>query len=380
MTGSSGQRRGFTLLELLVAMALLATLGTFLVSLLKNSFDLYRQGDQRGDLYANAVPILEKLEDDLRAVHSGPDGRFLLETSSFGGGKGMGDGFLLRLVRVMPHGEQSHPVLRKAGSKPGAQGRFDGSDPGPEARADLAPPSGLMEVAWALITEPADAADRPGILTLYRGVHAPALQKGSFFDTGAEGGPDEAWVRTNLRPVATDVLGLWILCYGQESQDWGEADVLERTNPEGLSSSTWDSTRGILPRAAFALARSPESAADPRDDVYPRMVRLILHVGRGSRPEAKLRTTMRPDDTILRVNSTRDLPVEGVDDRMVKVGLEWMALGTTEATDARVQRRRRHTSSVQVAHPVGTPVYSGQVFRKTLDMPARRSFWVEPGR
>ena len=154
-------RRGFTLVELLVAIALLATLGTFLVQLVRGCFRMYSEGDRRGDLYHTALHVLEMLEDDLLAIHPGPEGRLLLQTDAFEGRRGAGDGFFLRLVRTAPGGEQAHPHLRHAGTAPGAKESWDGGAPPIEDRATLAPPTGLVEVVYALVQEPGRSPGHP---------------------------------------------------------------------------------------------------------------------------------------------------------------------------------------------------------------------------
>lgn len=376
---SPASAEGFTLIEMLIAMGLLATLGTFLVALLRNGFELYEKGDSRGDLYTNGTRILEMLEDDLLAVHSGPDGRLIIE-SGVSGASTRGDTFVLRLVRDVPEGEQNHRVLRRAGTRTGTFERnYDGTDPGPEGRLEIAPPSGLEEVAYALVAEPSDSADRPGILTLYRGVHAPAFDSKSFFDP--EKPVDEAWIRERLRPVATDIIGLWVLCYSQASEDWSEEEVLNGSAASlAQSLASWDSTRGILPKSVFPLARSQASANDARDDVYPQRVRIVLQVARGGRPDARLRAGFNVDDSALRLRTTKGLPNEESFDRYLKLGNEWLQVLQTDSSDARVARRRRHTVLTQATVPAGAPVYAGKTFRKTMAIPGRRSFWVEDGK
>ncbi|MSR74902.1 MAG: type II secretion system protein [Planctomycetes bacterium] len=366
-------RAGFTVLELLVAMGLLAALGAFVMQLVGSSFDMYRRGDKRGDLYANAQHILEVLEADLVAVHPGPDGRFLLEAEAL---KGAGGGFLLRIVRSIPHGESEHPVLRKAGTRTGGTARFDGSDPGPGVREDIAPPSGLMEVAWALLPDAIDEA-HPGILTLYRGVSAPAFAAGGLFDPAQEGNRDEAWVRAQLKPVATDILGLWLLCMGQNSASWEEQLVIEGRGTAQTALLHWDSTRGIMPPSVFPLARAG-SLTVPEDDIYPRAVRLVLQVARRDRPDAWLRSTMREDQQVAALSTTRDLPDEDEPDQCIKLGTEWMELGSRSSGDVAVRRAVRRSRAGSLGP--GTAVYSGRTFRKTVAIPGRRSFWVEEGR
>lgn len=363
-------RHGFTMVELLVALTLLSAIGALLLQLVRGSFSLYRDGDQRGDLYSTAIPVLELLEDDLRSIDPGPDGRLLLLPEAFGSA---GEGLLIRLVRSMPGGEQQHGVLRRAGTTAGASGSYMGTDPGLSERKELAPPSGLIEVAYALVQEPKDPV---GVLTLYRGERAPAHGPGSFFGVDGEDGWDDGWVRKNLQPVATGILGLWILCQGQESDGWAEQIVLEGTGGDGDALMTWDSTRGILSSDKFPLARGNSSLADSRDDVYPRALRIVLHVARGQRPEATLRRVLRADRKSIEVNTTEQFPVvDGEVDAYVKVGREWMLVLGHDKGEATVQRRRRKSGSRTAVHGIGDPVFVGRVFRKTLALPAARSFW-----
>ncbi|NRA97195.1 MAG: type II secretion system protein [Planctomycetes bacterium] len=367
MTRRLDRRLGFTMVELLVALTLLSAIGALLLQLVRGSFMLYRDGDQRGDLYSTAIPVLEMLEDDLRAVDPGPDGRLLVLPSVFGNA---GEGIFIRLVRSMPGGEQQHGVLRRAGTSVGAGGTYSGRDPGLEERSQIAPPSGLIEVAYALVQEPEDPV---GVLTLYRGERAPAHGSGSFF---ASPGSDEGWVRKNLQPVATGILGLWLLCQGQETEDWQEEIVLEGAGGQGASLMTWDSTRGMLSSEKFPLARGGASLADPRDDVYPRALRIVLHVARGQRPEATLRRVLRADRKTIDVNTTEQFPgEENVVDRYVKVGSEWMLVGQHQNGEAVVERRCRRSGSRKTVHRIGEPVFVGRVFRKTLALPAARSWW-----
>jgi hypothetical protein len=166
-----------------------------------------------------------------------------------------------------------------------------------------------------------------------------------------------------------------VLGFGQTSEDWEEDSVLDGARRQSGAFGQWDSTRGLLSGAAFPLAVGPDSVADERDDVFPRRVRIVLQVARGSRPDALVRTGLGAEDEILRVNSARELPDETFEDRYVKVGREWMQL-TGSGDDLRVLRGKRQTKALLALHPAGTPVFAGKTFRKTLALPAKRSYWV----
>jgi|GEM_PF-7123668 hypothetical protein len=363
------RRAGFTVLELLVAMGLLAALGAFVMQLVANSFEMYRKGDSRGDLYTNAQHIIERIEEDLVAVHPGPDGRLLLEADAF---TGVGGGFLLRMVRSIPHGEAEHGVLRKSGTSTNLAGRYSGVDPGITARGEIPPASGLMEVAWALLPDSLD--ESTGFMTLWRGVSAPAFAEGGFFDVAADETRDAAWVRAHMQPVATDILGCWLLALAQSSVDWDEELVLDGKGDATRSFPNWDSTRGILSQRLFPLARAG-SITVPEDDIYPRAVRVVIQVARRDRPEAWLRTRLAETDDVAGFTTTRQLPADTDADQCVKIGSEWVQLGARSSSDASVRRGVRR-SKASYAGP-GTAVHVGRVFRSTLAIPARRSFWIE---
>ena len=159
-------------------------------------------------------------------------------------------------------------------------------------------------------------------------------------------------------------------------EDGEEEIVIEGSGGQGDSLMTWDSTRGLLSSDKFPLALGGASLADSRDDVYPRALRIVLHVARGQRPEAMLRRVVRADRKIIEVNSTEQFPSEDrVIDRYVKVGSEWMLVGNHDKGEAVVQRRCRQSGSSKTVHRIGDPVFVGRVFRKTLSLPAARSWW-----
>jgi prepilin-type N-terminal cleavage/methylation domain-containing protein len=353
-------RRGMTLIELLVSMALLATLAGLIVQLLRSSFDLYAAGERRGEYAANAMVVLDRLEDDLRNVVTGPDGRFVLEQR--GGGQAQ---LVLRMIRTPPQGEAHHRTLRAAGTRAEPNGVYVGRDPGPESRVALAPPAGLLEVCYALVQDP---DFEPGLLTLYRGEAAPALISSATFFAADGEEPDAAWARRRLVPVASGVLLLKLLCRGPGVDDWNETAVLEGKGDAEGALGTWDSTRGMLSKESFAFAIGEGSVADPRDDVYPSHVRALLVMGRVGRPEARVTRRVVPGEKDLTVDRAERLPRAEDEDRFLKVGGEWMEIAANESWGAQVQRSKRR-SPVAAAYEPGTPVYAGKTFRKTFELP-----------
>ncbi len=383
---------GLSLVELLAAMALLGTLGTLLVQLMRNSFDLYHAGERSGQHLASASTVLGLLEDDLSNVHTGAGGRFVVSVSRVGGGPQS----MIRLVRALPQGEAIHPVLRSAGARPAPvptpesqptdgsarglpeigkpEAAWTGGDPGIGAREQLAPPAGLMEVCWALTQEDVDP---PGMLTLWRGVRTPALAQGGFFGDEAPMVADPAWIRRNLSPVVTGVLLLRVYAGDAIPNIEDEAAMLDAP-PNASGRETWDSTRALLPPEQFGFARGPASLADERDDLFPRRLGITLTIGTPGRPEARLVRPLRPGERELVVDEPGRLPRLGDRDRLVSVGGEWCEVDDVITGGARVARGRRRSEVGE--HAPGTSVNVGKTYRLTVRPPTGRADYTETTR
>lgn len=360
-------QRGMTMIELLAAMAVLATLGVFLARLMGSAFDLYDQGDSRGAIHQIAQGHIEALQTDLRAVHGGPGGRLLVEPDRFGPGT-----LLVRLVRSIQGGELDHPALRRAGTSAQPTQSYAGGEVRAAESAAIRPPSGLIEVFWALIQDPRDPV---GVLSLWRAEQAPALEgPQSFFSADFDERLTPELVQQRAQALGSDVLGLWVLGLGQRSRDF-EEDAALAGRPAGDGAlPAWDSTRGRLDRSRFGLAVGPSSADDERDDVFPRQVRIVLAVGRGRRPETALAEGLTGESGFLRVRSDRRLPPEDALERYVKVQNEWLRLA---GSGGRIGiARGQRGSRVSGILPPGTEVFVGHHFRATFALPAAKSYWL----
>jgi hypothetical protein len=160
------RRRGLTLIELVLATALLMVLVLAVFSLLDGSLSLWRRAETRRALTEQGSVVLELLDRDLRALESGERGDLLADWVRFDtDADGVGDhGFpRLRMVRQASEAE----LARMAG--PGSP-----------------PPLGpaLIEVCWLLSPTSGDADARSeGVL--WRGERRLSGGAGlSFFDAG----------------------------------------------------------------------------------------------------------------------------------------------------------------------------------------------------
>lgn len=73
------RRRGFTLVELILALGLFALLALFITGILRSVVGLWQTGERRGRGDLVFAGVAERLQADLRALHTGPSGWFVLD-------------------------------------------------------------------------------------------------------------------------------------------------------------------------------------------------------------------------------------------------------------------------------------------------------------
>lgn len=71
------RRRGFTLIELMVAIALLSVLGLMMITSLRQTSELVATSQSRGEAYARAQGVIARVESDLAQTFTGPGGRMI---------------------------------------------------------------------------------------------------------------------------------------------------------------------------------------------------------------------------------------------------------------------------------------------------------------
>ncbi len=381
--GRTGLRSGFTLIELLVAMGIFAALGTMILTLLRGSLDLFSKNERRGEALGKVELALELLESDLSCVWSGDPAagavsRFECDWARRASGekpvpRGDPRSFRLRLVRTIPGGEMHDPILRFAGTRPGSNRLYTGADVPASAAPDVAPPGGLIEVAWILDRGPTDG---PGELTLYRAVRAPVLRAGSFFDPATEDAMDRPdWAENNAEPVVSGVLFFALLFAGDAAVSGEEAAVFDPRpdggRPAGGPDLWWDSTRER--RAEFSRHR-PGVAGVPEDDVFPRRVRVVLTVASDGERIAgpKVEAAVLYNGRRIEMSTTAPIARMPSDDRAVKIGDEWMNVTAVDRGGIAVRRGARRTAPAAI--PAGTPVLIGSTYRRLVTLACGREF------
>lgn len=382
---------GYTLVELLVACGILIILGGGLASVLQQGISLWREAESTGRVYDQARLILDQLSEDLRSTVSarrGDDGsevRMLCDRDSAGRQR-------LRLVRTIS-GEMADPILREGGRYLSVQAAavYDGVSDASEARdGKLGAPGGRMEVLWAV--DP-----RPEERWLWRGVRSPIGGSGSLFrnrvveiaevaeEAAAPSAPVAA-LRAVARPLTDGVLFLGLSFWGPTTNTWDpSARPMTRAPGPGQRSGPlfwWDSTRALLDQSStqgeLTFHRRAGSLGDPTDDVFPEQVEVTLVLGKD---DGEIGTRLLADlaSGALRATLTRPVRMpEDPRDRFLLIGDEWVALESARGTTVTIARGGRGARDTRAAsHAAGARVAVGLTFRRVIDVPGRRSRWIE---
>ena len=74
--------RGFTLVEILIAVSIFVFLAVLLTGFLQRGLDLWKTGESRGDVYERGQIVMEQIKKDLSGVFNEPDNRTVI-TNNF---------------------------------------------------------------------------------------------------------------------------------------------------------------------------------------------------------------------------------------------------------------------------------------------------------
>ena len=394
---------GYTLMEVLIAMGILVTLGGGLVSLLGHGVSVWNTAEKRGRAYETARALLDRIAEDLRAAAVRRDesqvlARFLADEDPAGRQR-------LRFVRATSS-ESSDPVLRQGGRfiGPRAPALYDGFDDASEgASGTLRPAGGLMEVLYLL--DP-----RPEGRSVWRAVRAPVGGPDSLFiDSNVEedattsrsapptaAGKDPAPAKDGAAPgktsvfqrfylenvagvVADDIIHLGFRFWTQGTNTWEAVPPLDDPRRPGAKSGPsafWDSTRAVLstgPKEEGPWRPVPGSLEDPSDDIFPERVEVTIVVGEEEMLFGpRLAEPLGEKDRTLTLTANLELP-DAAADRLVLVGGEWILIESVEGLRLVVAPSGRAARFTKAArHDAGTRVEAGLTFRRVVEIPGFR--------
>jgi prepilin-type N-terminal cleavage/methylation domain-containing protein len=398
-------RAGFTLLEVLIAMTLFTILGAGVVLLMRTGIELYVKGTDGSRIEDRNEQSLPRLQEDFRQLivpsqidripfdpknpdpEEEPDplpptNRFVSGTQTFAFGDKQVACRYVAFVRDLTGLGEIETYASRAGQNAQADAYIDGKDDEQEFRANRhLPTGGAVEVLWIWLPD----EKRPGVGAVYRAYRSPIGGTDTLLDPTNYDALDKLFRIIRPQPVFQNVLLFDLLFWTQWTTTWdwsksepvvtgppSDAQQWQDGRPECGPSATWDSTRGVVPREVFRLAKGPASFRFSADDVWPRAVRVAFAL---AETETTLAVALGAGDPSFTVISGDFATGRGeLDGQPMKIGAEWVDIGSRDGTrrDVFYLRSRGQRGTANVAHPVGEPVYYGRVFDFTIQIPSFR--------
>ena len=406
-------RRGFTLLEIMVSMTLFTMVGFAVVLLMRTGIDLWLAGNESSQQEDRIEMSVPRLEQDLRHVmvpvpHDRipfdpnnpdpefepeplpPDNRFLSGYVTYKFREKEVACRYVSFVRGIEGLSEIEAYVRRAGTSSTAEAYIDGVNDEEEfAKNTHLPTGGQCEVLWIWLPDEFGAPpgeERPGVGAVYRAYRSPIGGPGTLLDP--KNFDEIKELRDDIQPDAMfqDVILFDIYFWTQYTTHWrwtkGEPRVRGRPKsvdeisaglPECGPSLTWDSTRGMFDeKAVFFLGRGKRSFNFSDDDIWPRMVRIEFALAETvtelSQPLSASGSTFSvvSGDFATGMGELYMVPM--------KIGEEWLRIEGRDDTQRDMFRIESHgqrfTSSAE--HPAGTPVYFGRIFEISVSIPAFR--------
>jgi type II secretory pathway pseudopilin PulG len=364
------RRAGLTLVELLIALGLLALLMLLVIQVFDRALETWRTAETRRAVMDAASVATELVTEDLRGIEGGPRGDFLLEWVMFDTN---GDGVRetkwprLRLVRQASGSE----VARVQRDLNLAAETKSAVNDGEVVRVDAASPSQL-EIVWMLAPSTTSDKDGRSVGMLWRGERLVTdTASRSFFASDFFGS-------SNLPPAGAtlEVTGgvLWMnILLASGTTNLHEGWKISRED-RGAATS-WDAWSKDRPNASMhpwneRHAGVPVAKSRP---VLPRRARVELEI---ERPIDRTRRTriLDPIDNqgvVLVVDDGRRVP-QG-DDTYVLLDAEWMKVVSVDGKRVVVERGQRGTTPV--GHDKDTLVHHGLRMVTEVTIAGHREDW-----
>lgn len=359
-------RRGFTLVELLVALALFSLLVLAVVRLLDGSLRVLGESEGQRDRLALELVTSEWLLGDLAGLASGEDGDLLVDWWTFDQN---GDGIAsrpwprLRLVRRAAPRDLLRLGLREGSADEVEQelgvGRLLQSD-------------ALVEVVWCVQPAPREAGEPSrgdGLLLRGERVLAGAPEDSFFaadFFDGA-GAPPGVFAQE----LARGLLWFDVLLADETSLLYGEWKPGTELGDVARAWDGWGLGRPDAERHNFNRTLPQPTTGDPSLRL-PRRMRLEFEFEppreRERRP--KLTAEIDAEARFLPLDAPTRLPEAGT---LLLLGEEWVELLSASSSGAQVNRAQRGTRAA--VHRPGERLQWGQGFAREFAPAVRREDW-----
>ena len=347
---SPSRRAGFSLVELLLSLALLALLVTSLVRLIDTSTRIWSRTEAERDLVEVSQAVLDLLAHDLASIEAGPRGDLLADWTTFDLDGDRTPGAPMQRLRLVRRPTRTELIRM-----------------GPRAAQ-----SDLVEVVWALLP---NAEGAPGesrsVGFLFRG-ERPVGEEGtdSVFEPGffsATGKPPAG----SMNLVTGGVLWFETDFASQTSVVHDGWSIGDRAWDCAMSWDGWSKARPDLDRSSL---NAPAAALPKADElpILPRRVKFRFEVERLEDLKWRTRLTAPVDkrSTELRVADTERIPEPG---SMILIDEEWMEVRSVSAGAVGVRRGVRGTEPRQ--HDPGRLVHYGWPVEREVTVPLYREDW-----
>ena len=395
--------RGFTLLEILVAMSLFTVIGLGVVMLMRTGVEMFVKGNEQSQVEDRLEQSLPRVENDLRhglvpmqvdripfdpkvpdPVEEPdalpPANRFVSGVHTFRFGERDVACRFLAFVRDTTGLSEIAMYADRAGTSARADSYIDGKNDEQEFKEHRhLPTGGACEVLYIWLPD----EKRMGVGAVYRAYRSPIGGEGTLLDPKSHDVLEKVFRVVDPQPVFQEVVLFDVTFWTQWTTHWdwsaGEPTVRGRptdakqtkVEPCGPSAS-WDSTRGMLPVEQFALAKGAYSFNFSTDDIWPHAVRIAYALAES---ETTLVAGMGVTDATFTVSATDFATGRGeLLGQYMKIGTEWVSLSGRDGQrrDTFHVRDRGAKGTVRVAHAALEPVYYGRVFDFTIPIPAFR--------
>lgn len=364
------QRSGLTLIELVIALSLLALLMVFVIQIFDRALATWRTAETRRSVMEAASVVSDLVTEDLRGIEGGARGDFLLEWVMFDTN---GDGVRetkwprVRLVRQASGGEVAriHRELRLA-----AETKLAVND-GEVVKVEPASPSHL-EVVWMLAPSSTADKDARSVGILWRGerlVTDPASK--SFF-------AHDFFGASNLPPagatqeVTGGVLWMNVLLASQTTNVHGGWKISREAQGAATSWDAWSKDRPEASKHAWNEPQTGASVARLRPTL-PRRARIEIEIERPIDRNRRTRLIELIDNqsVTLRVDDGARIPLEP--DAHVLVDAEWMKVVSVDGRRVVVERAQRGT--LAVPHEKDALLHFGLRMVTEVTLAAYREDW-----
>ncbi|MHC4914765.1 MAG: PulJ/GspJ family protein [Planctomycetota bacterium] len=388
---------GLTLVELLVAMAVLVLLGTMLVVVMATAMNIWTSAERQRKVWARARTVFSYLGEDLDTALTRDPRRSQVSNCMFCWPDRNGRQVLM-LARTFGTGSERGFAYRAGDGLDETDRIPKGKKPRPDDE-DRDPRTGRAdEETYNFRDDDGDGRIDEDLLPLAGAAQVVYMHHGRELKRAlrSPAGDEYRSMFSDAQVLAEDVLYFGLLFttpytsssfarQGPITVLWDHrVPRLPGTKYRGArgygAERTWDSTRAVLPSFSFHVGAA--SRDDGEDDVFPEAVQVTLVV------ESHELRTVRTDLLELlpeaggeiRVASTRGFPEGGREDSYLLIDDEWIHYKARSERGFTVTPRTKETPSgrgrrgtVAAVHAPGAQVRRGVTFIKTVYLPGYRN-------